>query len=154
MFCWYLSYSFPLACGQWWRLMILLFICWWWEAAPIGGGDSGHWGLREDAAGAAGEGGGGRRRQRRRRGGGNAKMVCGVCSRVHYSTYLGEASKIWEVYRKSAGSPQELFCQSLPNSYCMFDLNSPTLNWRQFHREFWWANQPILWLHWLVYQVN
>jgi hypothetical protein len=25
---------------------------------------------------------------------------------------------------------------------------------RQFHRDFWWANQPILWLRWLVYWVN
>jgi hypothetical protein len=62
------------------------------------------------AAGSVKGSGGGRQRQRRRRGGSNAEMVCGVCSRVHYSTYLGEQVKSG----KSAGSPQELYCQSLP----------------------------------------
>ncbi len=30
--------------------------------------------------------------------------------------------------------------------YCMIDLNLQPPNLRQIHRDFWWANQPILWL--------
>jgi hypothetical protein len=41
-----------------------------------------------------------------------------VCALLYSTpTLLGKASKIWEVCRKSIGSPQELFSQSLPNSY-------------------------------------
>ncbi len=40
------------------------------------------------------------------------------------------------------------------HEYYMFDLDSPPLNWGQIHRNFLLANQPILWLHWLVYWVN
>ena len=42
----------------------------------------------------------------------------------------------------------------LRSRYCTFDLNSPTPNWGQIHQDFWWVNQPILWLQGLVYQVN
>jgi hypothetical protein len=38
--------------------------------------------------------------------------------------------------------------------YCTFDLNSPTPNWGQIHQDFWWVNQPIIWLQGLVYRVN
>ncbi len=38
--------------------------------------------------------------------------------------------------------------------YCTFDLNLQPPNWGQIHRDFWWVNQPILWLQGLVYRVN
>jgi hypothetical protein len=36
----------------------------------------------------------------------------------------------------------------------MLDLNLQPPNLRQIHRDFWWANLPILWLQGLVYGVN
>jgi hypothetical protein len=78
--------------------------------------------------GAAVEGGGGgqrqRRRQWRRQGGSNGEMVCGVCSRV-YGTLLGEASKIWEVGRKSAGSRQEVGRNFFVNRYRIRSIDPP-----------------------------
>ncbi len=40
--------------------------------------------------------------------GGSMQCVCSTLSTYSTPTLLGEASKIWEVRRKSAGSPQEV----------------------------------------------
>ncbi len=39
-------------------------------------------------------------------------------------------------------------------TYCTFDLNWPPPNWGQIQRNSCWANQLILWLHWLVLWLN
>ncbi len=39
-----------------------------------------------------------------------------------------------------------LMNSSVSKLYCTFDLNLQPPNLRQTHRDFWWANQPILWL--------
>ena len=37
-------------------------------------------------------------------------------------------------------------CKMHDYYYCTFDLNLQPPNLRQIHRDFWWPNQPILWL--------
>ena len=39
-------------------------------------------------------------------------------------------------------------------SYCTFDFNWLPPKWRQIHRDYWWANQLILWLQGLVQWLN
>ena len=42
----------------------------------------------------------------------------------------------------------------LTGLYFKFDLYLQTPNWGQIHQDFWWVNQPFLWLQGLVHQVN
>ena len=56
-----------------------------------------------------------------------------------YSTIVGRGMD-------SGGRDHFLNATTSENLYCTIDLNSPPLNWGQFHRDPWWANHHILWL--------